>query len=99
MTDLAYALTQLQSQHKTRPPHQQRLLEEQIVELSQQPLTPVHNPVVVRTRGRPVGAVEGSSTRRNPSAFELVKARARAPQRCGNPDCREEGHDRRIVLS
>jgi hypothetical protein len=88
------ALTQLQSQHENLPPHQQRLLEDQLVGLSQQSITPVQNPLPVRSRGRPLGATAGSSTtRRELSAFELVEARTRGPRKCG--ECRMEGHDRR----
>ncbi|KAJ3275969.1 hypothetical protein HK104_003806, partial [Borealophlyctis nickersoniae] len=41
----ANAVIQLLAQHEALPPHQQRLLEEQVAGLSQQTLAPVQNPV------------------------------------------------------
>ena len=89
-------LSQLATQHEMLPLHQQRLLEGEVAMLSQDWSggTSVLNPIVVRTRGRPQGAIAASSIRRDPSEFEIVEMQsARRKRKCR--ECDQEGHDRR----
>jgi len=74
------------------PIPQQQLVLQQITNLMEAPITQIQEPVTQRTRGRPPGTSNRpeSSTRRDPSAFELVEANQR---RCGA--CGGVGHNRR----
>ena len=90
-------LSQLSSQYVGLAPHQQvavrRTLQEMLDLPFHGPLSPLRQE---RTRGRPIGATnrrsnDNSSTRREPSGFELV--RGAGDRRCAL--CRQSGHNRR----
>ena len=79
------------------PAHQKQHILKQLLHLAGTPPR-LENPCVESTRGRPSASSKGkrlneSSTRRDPSAFELVEASTRCAQRCGI--CKETGHNRR----
>jgi hypothetical protein len=80
------------NQYQQWPLHQQIQVRQRIDELASGTLPPVNNPNITRQRGRPVGARNRqhntSSTRRDPSGFELVERPARL---CGR--CRQPGHN------
>lgn len=71
---ITQVLQQVVERHQHLPLHQQRILENQIISLSQEIPTQVQEPVVGRTRGRPRGAKKDWTTRRELSAFERVEA-------------------------
>lgn len=50
------------------------------------------NTVVARTRGRPLGSQNRSSTRRDPSLFEHVEEKRRNKRKCGH--CKDVGQYR-----
>ena len=72
------AIEQYEARHIALPPHQQRVLEERLIALSQETtVEPVQEPVPIRRgRGRPPGSRNrvNTSTRRDPSSFERVEA-------------------------
>ncbi|BBN09862.1 hypothetical protein Mp_4g23330 [Marchantia polymorpha subsp. ruderalis] len=76
--DLVAVMENVAARHDLLPPHQQRLLQDQLEVLSQEQVTaPVQDPPMRRPRGRPRGArgrraPADNSTRRDPSAFERV---------------------------
>jgi hypothetical protein len=86
------AVQRLMNQYQQWPLHQQIQVRQRIDELASGTLPPVNNPNITRQRGRPVGARNRqhntSSTRRDPSGFELVERPARL---CGR--CRQPGHN------
>ncbi|RKF83724.1 hypothetical protein GcM1_155009 [Golovinomyces cichoracearum] len=65
--NFADILGQLQQVHDSYLPHQRLIFINSIKELLDKNIR-VLNPVIVQTRGRPT-----TSTRRNPSSFELVE--------------------------
>ncbi|KAI9920691.1 hypothetical protein PsorP6_002585 [Peronosclerospora sorghi] len=74
-------LRQIETRHSHIPPHQQRMMQAQLAVLAQeQPLEQVQKPASVRTRGRPTKS--DNSTRRDPSAFELVDKVISKNKRC-----------------
>jgi hypothetical protein len=82
------------------PPHQQHILEERLMTLSQeQGLVPLQDPVVVaHPRGRPKRAMpKDNSTRREPSAFEMIIVDLSEPCSATNRGqcgcCGESGHN------
>ena len=91
-------IEELHSVLTTLPPQQQALLQEQIRQLfaSQQGLVPLNDPSISVTRGRPRVVdtrVAASSTRRDPSGFEMVGGdRRRRAYTCGL--CGRPGHNR-----
>ncbi|KAI9922062.1 hypothetical protein PsorP6_000998 [Peronosclerospora sorghi] len=77
VSKMEQALTCIQVRHVHLPPHQQKILEDQLCVLSQGDfLVPVQEPDIIRGRGRPMGSRGrrhgANSTRRDPSEFEIV---------------------------
>ncbi|CAG8503200.1 12601_t:CDS:2 [Cetraspora pellucida] len=88
--ELQPLLQTLQEKYEEWPEHQQVAVREKLNNMINTPLTTLQNPQVVRTRGRPPGALNrrtNNSTRRDPSGFELVDRRVR---RCTH--CKQPGH-------
>ncbi|KAI9919814.1 hypothetical protein PsorP6_017747 [Peronosclerospora sorghi] len=77
VSQMEQALTCIQVRHVHLPPHQQKILEDQLCVLSQgDSLVPVQEPDIIRGRGSHRGS-RGSRhganiTRRDPSEFEIV---------------------------
>lgn len=91
-------LGQLSHRYVEMAPHQQMAVRKNLQEMLYFPSNLLQSPVrQERTRGRPSRATnrrtnETSSTRREPSGFELVQTGS-ADRRCGL--CRQSGHNSR----
>ena len=80
----------LTEQFQSWPAHQQATVLSQLTNIMNEPIQ-LQNPQISRTRGYPIGALNNqqSSTKRNPSTFELVDNSNN--RRCSN--CHQSGHN------
>ena len=87
---ISQILSQMEARLQEAPPHQRGLLLEKFEEVFEREI--VRDPQVVHSRGRPAGSSESaSSTRRQPSNFEVAETAER--RKCGI--CKQGGHNRR----
>ncbi|CAB4388322.1 unnamed protein product [Rhizophagus irregularis] len=86
-------LQNLQEKYQEWPEFQQKAAQETLNNMFNAPIMVLQNPKVVSTKGRPSGATNkrsNTSTRRDPSGFELVEQRVR---KCTH--CHQSGHNSR----
>lgn len=91
---IAPALLKLNSKYIDASEHEKIEIETQINDMIEYgPAYTIHPPAIVATKGRPVGALGGQSTKRNPSAFEHVSPEKKR-RKCSV--CNQIGHNARF---
>lgn len=91
---LSQLLEEFRQQYTSWSVSQQEVAQNKLVSLIREPSTVLLDPTVQRTKGRPAGSLNKiqSSTRRNPSAFEIEDTRTNG-RKCGI--CKRAGHNSR----
>ncbi|KAI8330324.1 hypothetical protein BC941DRAFT_486267 [Chlamydoabsidia padenii] len=88
--DIQIVMDRLLNRYNQWPLPQQLQARQRLTEMAFGPSPLIHDPVIRRGRGRPVGSTARhttSSTQRDPSSFEIVE---RTERHCGR--CRQPGH-------
>jgi len=88
------ALSNLRTSLLSWPEHQQKTALLKVLQLAEQRSMPIFDPVISRPKGRPVGSKNKpkSSTKRDPSAFE-IKEEEISGRKCSL--CKDSGHNKR----